>query len=339
MNSARGPGSLEGPGTGPGSVGPPAIEIEALRKSYGDTVAVDGIDLTVYRGEIVGLIGPDGAGKTTTMRILCGLLHPDEGRSRVLGLSSQTEARELKRHLGYMPQRFSLYPDLSVGENIRFFADMFGVGGAERKKREEELLEFSRLGEFRGRKAGQLSGGMKQKLALSCTLIHTPEVLVLDEPTTGVDPVSRQEFWRILRKLSEDGLALLVSTPYMDEADLCGRVTLMHHGKALVEGCPEGIPDRFPRTLLSIHGTDLREARGRLHGWEQLTVHRFGDRLHVAVDDEAQLARIRERLGGLTVEVERIRPTTEDVFVELTASGTNAPNGPPQPGPGTGESR
>jgi ABC-2 type transport system ATP-binding protein len=305
---------------------PAAIEIEGLHKRYGEAVAVNGIDLEVRRGEIVGLIGPDGAGKTTSMRILCGLLHPDEGRTSILGLSSQAEARKLKQHLGYMPQRFSLYPDLSVAENIRFFADMFGVSGVARKKREEELLEFSRLGDFRGRKAGQLSGGMKQKLALTCTLIHTPDVLVLDEPTTGVDPVSRQEFWRILRKLAGDGLALLVSTPYMDEADLCDRVMLMHRGRILLHGSPEEIPSRFPRTLLSIHGSGLRAARAALIGWEAVTVHRFGDRLHVAVDDEAQLGRIRERLSGVDVEIRPARPTTEDVFVELTTTG-HAPGG------------
>ncbi len=296
----------------------PAIQIEKLRKSYGETLAVDNLSLQVGRGEIVGLIGPDGAGKTTSMRIVCGLLRPDEGSTRVLSFDSQREARELKHHLGYMPQRFSLYPDLSVAENLRFFADMFGVTGQARQDREARLMEFSQLGEFRSRRAGQLSGGMKQKLALSCTLIHTPEVLVLDEPTTGVDPVSRREFWRILRELAGEGLALLVSTPYMDEADLCDRVVLMHKGRVLVQGAPEKIPGVFPRKLIELTGKDLKEARSTLLGFDKLSVHRFGDRLHVVYDEDQQLQAIRARLAQLEVTLSPTHPSTEDVFVELT---------------------
>jgi ABC-2 type transport system ATP-binding protein len=278
----------------------------------------------VSRGEIVGLIGPDGAGKTTSMRIVCGLLRPDEGSTRVLSFDSQEQARDLKHHLGYMPQRFSLYPDLSVAENLRFFADMFGVTGQARRDREARLMEFSQLGGFRSRRAGQLSGGMKQKLALSCTLIHTPEVLVLDEPTTGVDPVSRREFWRILRELAGEGLALLVSTPYMDEADLCDRVVLMHRGRALVQDAPERIPDAFPRKLLELQGKDLKEARKSLLGFDHLSVHRFGDRLHVVYDESQQLQAILERLSALEVTVSPTRPSIEDVFVELTLSQREA---------------
>ena len=299
-----------------------AISIESLRKSYGDTLAVDGLDLTVESGQIVGLIGPDGAGKTTTMRILCGLLHPDAGRALVLGYDSTTEATRLKPHLGYMPQRFSLYPDLTVAENLRFFADLFGVTGKDRVRRENELLEFSRLGEFRGRRAGQLSGGMKQKLALSCTLIHTPQVLILDEPTTGVDPVSRREFWKILGDLAKDGLALLVSTPYMDEAELCARVVLMHEGRTLVEGRVDELPSHFPADLYSVEGPDLKEARQRLLDVDGDAVHRFGDRLHVSVEGPVAgsqtIESIRTNLNGLSVEVSKIEPTTEDLFVELT---------------------
>jgi ABC-2 type transport system ATP-binding protein len=298
----------------------PAITIEGLRKSYGETIAVDGLSLRVNRGEIVGLIGPDGAGKTSSMRIVCGLLHPDEGTTRVLNFDSQRQARELKHHLGYMPQRFSLYPDLSVAENLRFFADMFGVKGQARKDREARLMEFSQLGGFRSRRAGKLSGGMKQKLALSCTLIHTPEVLVLDEPTTGVDPVSRREFWRILRELASEGLALLVSTPYMDEADLCDRVVLLHRGHVLVQDTPDRIPKAFPRKLLEVTGEALKEAREALLGFDHLAVHRFGDRLHVVYDEERQLEAIRARVAGLRVTLEPARPSIEDVFVELTVS-------------------
>lgn len=204
------------------------IEVRDLHKRYGATEAVRGLSLSVPGGTICGLIGPDGAGKTTTMRILCGLLRPDGGEASILGHDCARETRAIKDHLGYMPQRFSLYPDLTVAENLRFFADLFAVPRAERAAREVELMEFSRLAPFVGRRAGRLSGGMKQKLALCCTLIHTPQVLILDEPTTGVDPVSRREFWRILRDLAGRGLALLVSTPYMDEAGMCDAVVLMH---------------------------------------------------------------------------------------------------------------
>jgi ABC-2 type transport system ATP-binding protein len=302
--------------------GGPAIEIDGLVKRFGATRAVDGLHLQVRRGEIVGLIGPDGAGKTTSMRIVCGLLRPDEGHTRVLGLDSLEQGRQLKHHLGYMPQRFSLYPDLSVGENLRFFADMFGLSGDQRREREARVMEFSQLGDFRRRRAAALSGGMKQKLALSCTLIHTPQVLVLDEPTTGVDPVSRREFWRILRELADGGMGLLVSTPYMDEADLCDRVVLMHRGKTLLQGAPESIPEHFPRKLLSVSGDALPEARERLLALHAITVHRFGDRLHVVYDREQQLQAIRDRVSGLSVDVETIQPSTEDVFVELTSRST-----------------
>ena len=182
----------------------------------------------------------------------------------MLGRDSTRETARRREHLGYMPQRFSLYPDLTVAENLRFFADLFGVPAAERARREAELMEFSRLGPFRERRAGQLSGGMKQKLALSCTLIHTPEVLVLDEPTTGVDPVSRREFWRILRELAGRGLALLVSTPYMDEAGLCDDVVLMHEGRAIARGTPDEVAAAFPRRLLEVRGAGLPAALARL---------------------------------------------------------------------------
>jgi ABC-2 type transport system ATP-binding protein len=307
------------PSTFPQHAGP-AIEVEDLHRSFGETRAVDGLTLQVGKGEIVGLIGPDAAGKTTSMRIICGLLRPDQGRTRVLGFDSVRDARALKQHLGYMPQRFSLYPDLTVAENLRFFADMFGLGKHQRERSETRLMEFSQLAAFRSRRAGQLSGGMKQKLALSCTLIHTPAALVLDEPTTGVDPVSRREFWRILRNLAEDGLALLISTPYMDEADLCDRVLLMHHGRTLIEGAPNSLSGHFPRKLLSVEGEAIQAARGRLLDLDQLAVHRFGDRLHVVYDDDGQLERIRERVADLPVTVHTIAPSIEDIFVELTAT-------------------
>jgi ABC-2 type transport system ATP-binding protein len=219
-----------------------------------------------------------------------------------------------------MPQRFSLYPDLSVSENLRFFAELFGVRGAERERLEDRLMRFSRLDPFRDRRAAALSGGMKQKLALSCTLIHRPEVLVLDEPTTGVDPVSRQEFWSILRELKDEGLALLVSTPYMDEAGLCDRVVLVHEGRAVASGRAEEIPGRVRRRLLRVTGTALSEARGRILGLG-LEAHRFGDRLHVFLDASEQENALRAGLAGLGVEIETVRPSIEDAFVELTSPG------------------
>jgi len=309
----------------------PAILVEELRKGYGTTVAVDALSLTVDAGRICGMIGPDGAGKTTTMRILCGLLLPDGGRAVVLGFDCGREARRVKEHLGYMPQRFSLYPDLTVAENLRFFADLFAVPAGERAAREARLLEFSRLGPFRDRRAGRLSGGMKQKLALSCTLIHTPQVLILDEPTTGVDPVSRREFWRILRELAGQGLALLVSTPYMDEADLCDEVILMHRGRAIARGTPAEVAASFPRRLLEMTGSDLPAAIERLRSAAPagVAVHRFGDRLHVVHDDEEERQELLKLLAGLDVQTAPVAPGIEDVFVEMmgatpAASGLTA---------------
>jgi len=304
-------------GTPPG--GGAAIEVDALEKRYGDTVAVAGLSFRVNAGEIVGLIGPDGAGKTTTMRILCGLLRPDAGTTRVVGYDSARETRGVKEHLGYMPQRFSLYPDLTVAENLQFFAELFGVVGAERRRLEDRLMEFSRLGPFRKRRAAQLSGGMKQKLALSCTLIHTPRVLILDEPTTGVDPVSRKDFWRILRDLAADGLALLVSTPYMDEATICNRVILMHRGRAIAQGTPGEVTAMFPRRLVEVRGRALRDARRRLveAGDLDVAVNRFGDSLHVVHDAALSPETIAARLSDLDVTTRVIAPSIEDTFVEL----------------------
>jgi ABC-2 type transport system ATP-binding protein len=307
--------------SGPAPGGEAAIVLEDLYKSHGATPAVRGLSLAVPTGTVCGLIGPDGAGKTTAMRVLCGLLRADRGSARVLGRDCEREAREVKRHLGYMPQRFSLYPDLTVAENLRFFADLFDVPAAEREQRDRELMAFSRLEPFRRRRAGQLSGGMKQKLALSCTLIHTPAVLVLDEPTTGVDPVSRREFWRILRDLAGRGLALLVSTPYMDEAALCDEVVLVHAGRALARGTPAAVAASFPRRLLAVTGPDLAEADRRLRAAAiaGVEVRRFGDRLHLVHDDDAQLRAATAVLEGSGARLAPAQPGIEDVFVELMA--------------------
>ncbi|MBN1826119.1 MAG: ABC transporter ATP-binding protein [Candidatus Eisenbacteria bacterium] len=296
----------------------PALFVEDLRKSYGAAAALRGLSLAVEAGRICGLIGPDGAGKTTAMRILCGLLRADGGTARILGRDCTAEAVWVKERIGYMPQRFSLYPDLTVAENIRFFADLFGVPAEERAVREARLMEFSRLAPFRKRRAGKLSGGMKQKLALCATLIHTPRVLILDEPTTGVDPVSRREFWQILRELAEDGLALLISTPYMDEADLCDEVVLMHRGTAIARGAPSQLASLFPRRILEVSGAGLTEALVRLESaaLPGVAVRRFGDRLHLVYDDDGQAADTARLLEGCGVSIETARPGVEDLFLE-----------------------
>jgi len=299
-----------------------ALSIIDLAKSYGEVQAVKSIDLTVESGELVGLIGPDGAGKTTLMRSVCGLIHPDKGKIKVFGFDPEKNPRQVRERIGYMPQRFSLYPDLTVAENIRFFADLYLVPADELSKREARLMEFSRLGPFRNRRAGHLSGGMKQKLALSCTLIHTPQLLILDEPTTGVDPVSRREFWTILKDLASEGIGLLVSTPYMDEAVLCHRVVLMHRGKALAEGTPSEITFRFPHKLCEVTSNDPTTL---LHVLENVDLRgipiiRFGGALHVIATDEEERSRVLAAARKAGFQAIPIEPTMEDAFVELLES-------------------
>ena len=298
---------------------PPALEFAGIAKHYGKNPAVEELSLAAQPGEIFGLIGPDGAGKTTAMRIACGLMKPDAGRTTVMGFDPVKQPRQVRERIGYMPQRFSLYPDLTVAENIRFFADLYGVARAERGAREERLMQFSRLEPFRGRRAGRLSGGMKQKLALCCTLIHTPQVLILDEPTTGVDPVSRREFWTMLRELAGEGMALLVSTPYMDEAALCDRIALMNRGRVIASGREEEVVGRFPGRLLGVFGSDIVAARQRFRERDLpgVRVQRFGDSLHIGFQEPVTEATLRRELGGLGVEVRPITPGIEDVFLRL----------------------
>jgi ABC-2 type transport system ATP-binding protein len=217
----------------------PIIETRDLTRRFGPIVAVDHLNLTVPRGEIFGLVGPDGAGKTTTLRMLCGLLDPTEGSARVAGFDVARESQSVKDQIGYMAQRFGLYGDLTVQENMNFYADLFGIMGAERQRLTVDLLRMTRMEEFRGRQAGRLSGGMKQKLALMCTLLHHPQILFLDEPTNGVDPVSRRDFWAILYQLLKDGITIFMTTAYLDEAERCNRVGLMHKGKLIRCEAPE----------------------------------------------------------------------------------------------------
>lgn len=301
-----------------------AIHARGLRRTFGALVAVDGLDLDVAEGEIFGLVGPDGAGKTTTMRMLTGILAPSAGEARVAGCDVARQREPLKEHIGYMSQRFGLYPDLTVAENIDFYADIYTVPPAERAARTERLLAFSNLTPFKHRLAGNLSGGMKQKLGLACALIHTPRVLFLDEPTNGVDPVSRRDFWRILYQLVRDGVTIFVSTAYLDEAERCNRLALLHQGRLLGLGTPDEIKALMPGALLEFRTDAPRRTAALLR--EQLrdaSVGLFGDRVHVAArDPDAAAVRGRDLLVAAGVAVSSVRPiepSLEDVFVAVLA--------------------
>jgi ABC-2 type transport system ATP-binding protein len=303
------------------------IETHDLTKRFKHTTAVDGLDLGVQRGEIFGLLGPDGAGKTTTIRMLCAIMDPSEGSARVAGFDTVEEPEEIKKRIGYMAQQFSLYGDLTVLENLVFFADIFQVGRQEREERIARLLKFARLTEFQKRRAAHLSGGMQKKLALACTLIHSPEVIFLDEPTTGVDPVSRREFWDILTELHLQGVTLFVSTPYMDEAERCSRVALMFEGNIVVCDEPERIKGLVEGELLELRPDRLRESGRVIEGLPGvLEVQTYGDLLHVFVDDAARRAlTIQEALGGAGIVVQGLRqtrPRMEEAFISLIRKRT-----------------
>jgi ABC-2 type transport system ATP-binding protein len=298
------------------------IETENLTRRFKNVAAVDGLNLKIERGEIFGLVGPDGAGKTTTIRLLSAIMNPTEGRATVAGYDTMREAEEIKKLIGYMPQRFSLYGDLSVMENLHFFADIFEVRGAEREERIRMLLRFSRLEEFQGRRADHLSGGMQKKLALACTLVHRPQILFLDEPTTGVDPISRREFWDILSDLHLEGVTLLVSTPYMDEAERCSQVGLIFEGKMIVCDEPEKIKRLVRGEVIELRPQPLSKAWEIIEGWEgALDVRVYGGLLHVFVEDGEKGMRQLESLlasQGVTVEgLRQIRPRMEEAFVSL----------------------
>jgi ABC-2 type transport system ATP-binding protein len=267
-----------------------------------------------------GLVGPDGAGKTTTIRMLCGILLPSAGSARVLGLDIVSDADRVKRQIGYLSQRFSLYGDLSVDENIEFFAEINGVNDFARRR--EELLEFTRLTPFRGRLAGQLSGGMKQKLALACTLVHTPRVIFLDEPTTGVDPVSRRDFWRILQALLTEGITIVMTTPYLDEAERCTRVALMNAGRLMTVDTPERLKAQMRGEIVEIVCGRAREAFALLKAQApEREVQMFGDRLNVIVESSSRERPALEqalRAGGVSIASSRvISPSLENVFISL----------------------
>jgi ABC-type multidrug transport system ATPase subunit len=299
----------------------PLISVEHFSKSYGTQSAVQDLTFEVQKGELFGLIGPDGAGKTTTMRTLVTLLRPDTGALRVHDLDVLKDIRQVRSITGYMPQRFSLYPDLSVDQNLRFFADLFAVPKSELPARLERLYRFSRLEPFAKRLAGRLSGGMKQKLALSCTLIHNPVLLVLDEPTTGVDPVSRNEFWDILRELRVQGVTIVVSTPYMDEALFCDRIIIMHEGRALAQGSPEELIAIMQLPMFALRDAALVMSFAVI---EQVpgvaSVQTFGDSLHITAamgTERETLTRNITTAIGRPVSLESIPASLEDIFISL----------------------
>jgi ABC-2 type transport system ATP-binding protein len=300
----------------------PVIETHALCRSFGAIRAVDALDITVYRGEIFGLVGPDGAGKTTTLRMLAAIMDPTSGHATVAGFDTVRQAEAVKKHLGYMSQQFNLYGDLSVLENMNFFADIYGVGRRERAARIERLLDFSRMRPFRERRAGQLSGGMQKKLGLGCTLIHQPDILLLDEPTNGVDPVSRREFWDILTELHITGATIVVSTPYMDEAERCSRVGLMYHGQMIVCDTPSQIRTLVNGELLALRPADLQRANAALNNMPGLLeTQTYGDELHLFVDDaERRQPEIAARLHSAGVAFDgprRTQPRVEEAFISL----------------------
>lgn len=310
------------------------IQTENLSKRFGEITAVDRLNLTVAKGELFGLVGSDGAGKTTVIRMLIGIMDPSGGQAWVTGHHTVSEAEELKDDIGYMSQRFALYPDLTIMENLHFYADIHGLSRRERAPRLERLLNFSNLAPFRNRPAGKLSGGMKQKLGLSCALIHTPKVLFLDEPTNGVDPVSRRDFWRILHQLLREGVTIFVTTAYLDEADRCNRVGLIHNGRLLACDNPERLRSLMSGTILEIRTAHTRKSAALLRERvSNASVGIFGDRLHLVTGLPEQHAGLASSiLSGEGIEVRgirRIEPTLEDVYISvLTASENGAGNDP-----------
>ncbi|MFZ6027022.1 MAG: ABC transporter ATP-binding protein [Chloroflexota bacterium] len=311
------------------------ISASHLHKSFGSVVAVDDLSLTVAPGEIYGLVGPDGAGKTTAIRLLCGALGADRGEAALAGFDIHRHTEQARAHIGYLAQRFSLYEDLTVLENIRFFAEVRGLSAVEWQPRCMEILQFVGLAAFAERRAGQLSGGMKQKLGLAVALVHRPRILLLDEPTTGVDPVTRQDFWQLIMRLtssqslsaggrSEGAVSVLVSTPYMDEAARCQRIGFMRDGKLLVEGAPAELCARLDGCILALHGRPLTLLRDlALSEPSVQDAQLFGDRLHLRVRPgaaKAVIGRLRTQIparGGTLTLLHQVPAQLEDVFIAL----------------------
>jgi ABC-2 type transport system ATP-binding protein len=307
-----------------------AIEFDKVTKRYGELRAVAGVTFAIAAGEMFGVIGPDGAGKTTSIRMMCGLLRPDDGRVRVLGHDPIAQHRLVTAEVGYLSQRFSLYGDLSIDENIAFFAEIHGV----RRYRDarDRLLDMTQLTAFRSRRADRLSGGMKQKLALACTLVHEPKILLLDEPTTGVDPVSRREFWKLLSEFLARGLTIVMSTPYLDEAERCGRVALLHQGRLLAVDQPQQLQSMLDDRLLEVSVGAARPPIDVLAALPGVAdVQPFGDRAHVRVASgraSTMAETMRQSLESRGLKAVTVRPiaaSLEDVFIDLIAGATSAP--------------
>ena len=306
----------------------PAIQVQGLSCHFGDIHAIDDVSFTVHPGELFGLVGPDGAGKTTLLRMLAGVLNPNGGDAEFYGVSVVRDAEAVKQVIAYMPQRFGLYTDLSVMENLDFYADLYGVAPAQRRTRLERLFQFSNLGPFKDRLAGALSGGMKQKLALSCALIHTPKILLLDEPTFGVDPIARRDLWLIVHEMVEEGVTAVVSTAYMDEAERFDRVALLHAGRVLALDTPTALQQTLTGEVLVVEVSDPYAARDLLTQHAQVRgVALFGDKLHVVVtsaDIDAPV--IEQALRSAAIQVlsmVRADASLEDVFIERM-SGSSA---------------
>jgi len=304
------------------------LHVRGLRKRFAGVVAVDAVDIDLARGEICAIVGPDGAGKTTLLRMLCGVLMPDAGEAIVAGADVVHDPERVKAVIGYMPQRFSLYDDLSMLENLRFYADIYGVPPSEQSARAQRLLEEFDLAPFAGRLARQLSGGMKQKLALAATLIQQPQLLFLDEPTAGVDPVSRRQFWRILYALNRRGITIIVSTPYMDEAERATTVALMHRGRIVAFADPTAIKAAVPGQVVEIAVADRARAARVLRGLAQVrSLEFFGEALHALVPSAAEavpaLTEALHAAGIADAQLRAIPPSLEDAFVARLSEGAS----------------
>jgi ABC-2 type transport system ATP-binding protein len=295
------------------------ISIDNLHKNYNSVKAVKGVSLEIESGEMFGLIGPDEAGKTTIIRTLCGLINPTKGKISLMETDVQQNRKGVQKNIGYLSQIFSLYGDLTVEENIEFFAKIHNI--LDYKEREEELLTFTNLIKFKKRLANNLSGGMKQKLALACSLIHKPKILFLDEPTTGVDPVSRRDFWKILAELKKDGITIVLTTPYLDEAERCSRVALMDQGKIMDLDTPENLKARRIGEIVEIITSDIRISYKIIKEQFNFDVQLFGDRLNVVVDDQTRdVKRISELLIKNEIKIiytRIISPTLENIFIHM----------------------
>ncbi|NLH45997.1 MAG: ABC transporter ATP-binding protein [Acholeplasmataceae bacterium] len=299
------------------------IRTVGLTRAFDGKTAVDNLNLSVQQGEVYGLVGPDGAGKTTIMRLLAGVMKPTAGDAWVNGNNTISDSRELKKQISYMPQRFGLYSDLTVQENIDFYADLYNVPKKIREQKITELLAFSNMEPFRDRQAGKLSGGMKQKLALACALVHTPKVLLLDEPTNGVDPLSRRDFWKILYKLLEEGVTIFVSTAYLDEAERCTRVGLLHQGKLIISGTPDEVKNNMRGVLVEVLCKSPRKVMDALISrLKPLSAGLFGAKIHLLLEGEATdaLRSVKDSLRDMAVDAEAaiVLPSLEDVFISMS---------------------